>query len=60
MLNTAQGKAASFARSHAEANEQLRQQATLLDQRQHCGRPEQQPTKQWQKGLPLSITIHQR
>jgi len=31
-LNTAQGKAASFARLHAEAKEQLRQQATILDQ----------------------------
>jgi len=31
-LNTAQGKAASVARLHAEANEQLRQQATLLYQ----------------------------
>ena len=31
-LNTAQGKAASFARLHAEADEQLQQQTSLLDQ----------------------------
>jgi len=31
-LNTAQGKAARFARLHAEVDEQLQQQATLLDQ----------------------------
>jgi predicted nucleic acid-binding Zn-ribbon protein len=31
-LNTAEGKAASLARLHAEADEQLRQQASLLDQ----------------------------
>jgi len=31
-LDTAQGKAASIARLHAEADVQLRQQASLLDQ----------------------------
>ena len=31
-LNTAEDKAASLARLHAEADEQLRQQTTLLDQ----------------------------
>ena len=31
-LTTTQGKAASVARLHAEADEQLQQQATLLDQ----------------------------